>query len=85
VCEMAAGLGRDDAEDVGRAEPDVLVVSLRDSPRSHRPPRSLGGVQLDRSLVEGDDRFASLAGFSIRFSTSSIRSTYSRFGLDPIS
>ena len=42
VREMAAGLGRDDAEDVGRSEPDVLVVSLRDAAWSHRSPGSLG-------------------------------------------
>src|SRR5450631_2954798 len=53
VGEVAACLGRDDAEDVGGAAPDVFVVALGDAAWGHRSAVALGRMQLHGSFIEG--------------------------------
>lgn len=53
VGEVATGLGRDDAEDVGGAASDIFVVTLGDAAWGHRSAVALGRVQLDGSFIEG--------------------------------
>jgi hypothetical protein len=54
--EPHSGQRLDDAEDVGRAAADVLVISARQPAGPHRDAGLRVFVQNDRSLVEANDR-----------------------------
>src|SRR5262245_35572113 len=55
---VASDFGLRNTEDVRRSEPNVFVVAPRDPAGPHRDPQSSAAMQLDRPLVEADDRFA---------------------------